>query len=544
MQRMLLTVGLLVLLASGLFLGAHTALADEHEVGILTYEVGTAIERGMLPGVTGGTPPFTYSLAPDLPVGLTFDAATRTISGTPLVVTPAAEYTYIVTDGANARASLPFSIEVVLPPLEAVPSLSVLDAPNDEGSRIVLTWTLSPSDRVLQGVVAGAVGPAAAEPVVGVYGYNIYRRAAGEDEFVLIGQVDAGVTSFVDETALNGVRYTYQVRPYDLDNETGSDIEQTAMAVRNIAMDSEGRMIFGLFGADNRIGFDDFFIFADTFGLTAEDAGFDPAFDLAPSAQIDFEDFFVFADHFGRSTAAAGKRVPMLAGLNADARMYLEARTALPSVGEDFVLDVRVADFAALKGYGLQVQYEADKLKFVEVLTDQPLGGSALAAPQVLSDKEGVLAVAALGDVVSEGELALSLVFRPTTEIEHTVIEITDSQTYDSAFGFNRLALPVPVQVQTRPAAFALASNYPNPFNPATTIKYSLPQAADVKLMVYNVMGQVVRTLVAEHQSAGRYAVEWDATNDNGHSLSSGMYFYRLAAGGEFLETKKMLLLK
>ena len=134
--------------------------------------------------------------------------------------------------------------------------------------------------------------------------------------------------------------------------------------------------------------------------------------------------------------------------------------------------------------------------------------------------------------------------FRATTEIEDTVIEITDSQTYDSEFGFNRLALPVPVQLQTRPEAFALANNYPNPFNPATTIKYALPQAADVGLTVYNVVGQSVRTLVAEHQSAGRYVVEWDATNDNGHSLSSGMYFYRLEAGGEFLEVKKMLLLK
>ena len=426
----------------------------------------------------------------------------------------------------------------------AVPSFSVLDAPDDQGSRIALTWTLSPSDLVLQDVVAGAVGPLGVEPVVGVYGYNIYRRAAGEDEFAMIAQVDAGITSFVDETALNGVRYTYQVRPYDLDNETGSDIEHTAMAVRNIAVDSEGRTIFGLFGADNRIGFDDFFIFADNFGLTAEDTGFDPAFDLSPNATIDFEDFFVFADNFGRSTAAAGKRVPMLAGMNADARMYLDARTALPSVGEDFVLDVRVADFAAIKGYGLQVQYEADKLEFVQVLTDEPLGGSALATPQVLADEAGVLTVVAHGDVVSEGELALSLVFRPTTEIENTLIEIADNQTYDSEFGFNRLALPVPVQLQTRPEAFALANNYPNPFNPATTIKYALPQAADVELTVYNVVGQVVRTLVAEHQSAGRYVVEWDATNDNGHSLSSGMYFYRLQAGGEFHEVKKMLLLK
>ena len=427
---------------------------------------------------------------------------------------------------------------------QAVPAFSALDAPNDEGSRIVVTWTLSPSDQVLQGVVAGAVGPAAAEPVVGVHGYSIYRRAAGEDEFAMIAQVDGGVTSFVDETALHGVRYTYQVRPYDLDNETGSEIEQTAMAVRNIAVDSEGRAILGLFGADNSVGFDDFFILADLFGLTAEDAGFDPAFDISPSATIDFEDFFVFADNFGRSTAAAGKRVPMFAGLNDGARMYLDARTAMPIVGEDFVLDVSLADFAAIKGYGLQVQYEADKLEFVQVLTDQPLGGSALAAPQVLSDEGGVLALVAHGDVVSEGEVALSLVFRATTEIEDTVIEITDSQTYDSEFGFNRLALPAPVQLQTRPEAFALANNYPNPFNPATTIKYALPQAADVELIVYNVVGQVVRTLVAEHQSAGRYVVEWDATNDSGHNLSSGMYFYRLEAGGEFLETKKMLLLK
>ena len=111
MQRTLLTIGLLTLLgASGLFIGADTAAADEHE---RMYEVGTAIEPLTLPEVTGGTPPFTYSLTPALPLGLTFDAATRTISGTPLAAAPATEYIYTVTDGANASVSVPLlTIEV------------------------------------------------------------------------------------------------------------------------------------------------------------------------------------------------------------------------------------------------------------------------------------------------------------------------------------------------------------------------------------------------------------------------------------------------
>ena len=96
---------------------------------------------------------------------------------------------------------------------------------------------------------------------------------------------------------------------------------------------------------------------------------------------------------------------------------------------------------------------------------------------------------------------------------------------------------------QARPAAFELADNYPNPFNPATMIQYALPQAADVRLVVYNVVGQPVRTLVAEYQNAGQYGMEWDATSDSGARLPSGMYFYSLEAG-EFSEVKKMLLLK
>ena len=86
--------------------------------------------------------------------------------------------------------------------------------------------------------------------------------------------------------------------------------------------------------------------------------------------------------------------------------------------------------------------------------------------------------------------------------------------------------------------------NYPNPFNLGTTIQYALPTATDVELTVYNVVGQAVRTLVAEHQRTGHYAVEWDATDASGHSVSAGIYFYCLRADGQFLAVEKMLLLK
>ena len=90
---------------------------------------------------------------------------------------------------------------------------------------------------------------------------------------------------------------------------------------------------------------------------------------------------------------------------------------------------------------------------------------------------------------------------------------------------------------------FALGPNYPNPFNPATTIQYALPQAAAVQLTVHNSLGQVVRTLVAEHQPAGHYAVRYDGRDDHGQPLSSGIYFYRLQAD-EVVAVEKMVLLR
>ena len=95
----------------------------------------------------------------------------------------------------------------------------------------------------------------------------------------------------------------------------------------------------------------------------------------------------------------------------------------------------------------------------------------------------------------------------------------------------------------TVPHQFALHQNYPNPFNPSTTIKFSLPEAGHVNLTIFNVLGQTVTTLVDQFYPAGEYDAMWDSRNDQGQSVSSGVYFYRLDAAHRH-ETKKMMLLK
>jgi len=93
------------------------------------------------------------------------------------------------------------------------------------------------------------------------------------------------------------------------------------------------------------------------------------------------------------------------------------------------------------------------------------------------------------------------------------------------------------------PKTFALNQNYPNPFNPTTFIKYDLPKEAIVKIVIYDLMGRKVRTLLNEKQNAGYKSITWNGRDNNGQMVSSGMYIYQMITD-EFQKTKKMMLLK
>ena len=93
------------------------------------------------------------------------------------------------------------------------------------------------------------------------------------------------------------------------------------------------------------------------------------------------------------------------------------------------------------------------------------------------------------------------------------------------------------------PKEFGLSQNYPNPFNPTTVIEYALPKSCDVRIKIYNILGQAVRDLVNERQEVGYKIINWDGKDDHGKEVCSGIYFYRIVAGN-FVKSKKMILLK
>ncbi len=93
------------------------------------------------------------------------------------------------------------------------------------------------------------------------------------------------------------------------------------------------------------------------------------------------------------------------------------------------------------------------------------------------------------------------------------------------------------------PAFFALHQNSPNPFNPSTEICFSLPRTSEVRLDVYNIMGQIVTTLVERQMETGEHSIIWNGTDPDGRAVASGMYFYRIQADN-FMASKKMMLLK
>ncbi|MFC1538797.1 Ig-like domain-containing protein [Candidatus Latescibacterota bacterium] len=147
----------------------------------------------------------------------------------------------------------------------------------------------------------------------------------------------------------------------------------------------------------------------------------------------------------------------------------------------------------------------------------------------------GMFFITETGELVEEGITDITL------DAENKLIRGVVAHFSDIVLA-QKPAAPVSVN-NDMPDGFSLSTNYPNPFNPTTTISFSTAELSNVNVTIYNMLGQHVKTLVSEIKSAGTYSVVWNGTNESGVAVTSGLYFYRFKAGN-FSETKKLMLMK
>jgi hypothetical protein len=144
-----------------------------------------------------------------------------------------------------------------------------------------------------------------------------------------------------------------------------------------------------------------------------------------------------------------------------------------------------------------------------------------------------------IGAAIDSIEIAGTWYYSPLTDIEGNPRPNPSGTTPDMGAYENGPTVGVEEDILSmNPNSFSLSQNFPNPFNPNTKIKYSIPQTSDVVIRVYDILGNEIESLVNEEKPAGTYEITWYA-----EGLTSGIYFYQLKAGN-FVETRKMLLIK
>ena len=279
--------------------------------------------------------------------------------------------------------------------------------------------------------------------------------------------------------------------------------------------------------------------------------------DVNDDTKVNLADYTEFVTSWGKTAnpgwPAATKPIVLLPGINENAEFSLSLGSERVVAGELVAVDVSLANVEALVSYGFTLNYDVDKFEFVSVApADEDLlkstgGETPMFFHRMLADGQVEIANGLVnGTAVSGGGDIVRFVFRVLYEFEDNArFEIANGLVFDPTSLSNPAVVAGVLELQSTPREFALHQNFPNPFNPDTTIKYDLAESSDVTLQIYNVLGQVVRTLVAsEAQNAGRYQIRWNGMDDRGVPVSSGVYFYQISADGKFQQVQKLMLLK
>ncbi len=204
-----------------------------------------------------------------------------------------------------------------------------------------------------------------------------------------------------------------------------------------------------------------------------------------------------------------------------------------------FAVPILIDEMDGILSGQLELSFDSTKLKPLDATTSD-LTSDYLFAHNA-QDGRIRLSFAGAESVNGSGRIA-EIIFEPIgLEIEAiSEIDLISAQLNEGLFG---VIISPPGGISDVPASYALHQNFPNPFNPETVIYYDLAIRSYVSISVFNQMGQKVATLLDKEMYAGSYFAVWNGEDDNGESLASGVYLYRMETEG-FVQTRKLVLMR
>ena len=312
---------------------------------------------------------------------------------------------------------------------------------------------------------------------------------------------------------------------------------------------------------DYTVGFGDFLNLISTFNKTSSDGDYNVGADFDASGTVDFTDFLTFVGAFGTTfiqgeSASKPVVVALSYGIDNGTKLELVGRPTSSEAGGELAVEIHAKDVLNMRGSGLRFSYDTDALEFVEAYQgNDALLNSGERKAEIFgtllhNPAKGDLFIAGAitegAAVTGEGVVARLQFVLKTDHPQGNLINIVEGLIIDGKLNVSA-AQNLGDRLALVPKDFALDHNFPNPFNPETTIRYAIPEASQVRLVVYNILGQEVARLVDKDQVPGFYALRWDGTDTFGRSVASGVYLYKIQAIGEtqrFSQVHKMLLLK
>jgi hypothetical protein len=475
----------------------------------------------LVPSVVNGT--YTWGI-----VASTGDAVTDVVSAGKEADIPVA---MLVEDGAQKAATETYVSTMATATGGSIDNIAPaafisFAAANNVEDGILVNWTVPAN----HGIV-GYYGSSGVYniPIYGVDSYEVYRRNKGTEEWTLAGTVGPGSLTLIDDVTDGPTAYNYYVKAVD-DYTLATPAELVQSSIRSAIATTS---LTGDFTGSGDVGPSDFSIFAANYGkLMADDAeNWIGNYDLNSDGSVGPSDFSIFAANYGSTLEASKAAV----GMPTNDIPFSITGNVDESTSMYFV-NVSVDNTESLKGLEFFLSYNNEALEFVESSVNGLVGLN-----MVKEFEDGIIRVTDWF-VGEDFDGTITLGFRSSglnRDIDFAIV----NAMVDDANGLAIATNLAEFTAKALPTVYSLSQNYPNPFNPTTTIDYSIPKSGKVELAIYNIAAQKVRTLVNEKQDASFYKVVWDGRNDNGESVASGMYFYRLVSGN-FSKIEKMTLVK